>query len=77
MEKMIGYIFGSLHASESAIKKIGKTLRNQARINRRVTAFALVASIYAVLMELNFLDQEKRIEQLRKEIKELRHSEGE
>lgn len=77
MNEMVAYIFGSLRTSENAVKNIRKTLRHQARINRGVAAFALTMTVYVILMELNALEQNKKIEKLNTELEELKRSEGE
>lgn len=77
MSEMMNYIFGSMSRSETAIKNINKTLRNQARFNKKVAIFALVITAYAVLTELDRRELEREIKKLSNEIKELKSSEGE
>lgn len=77
MVEMISYIFGSLKASEKSIKNIKTTLRNQARINRTVAAFALVVAAYAISLEVHTYEQNKKIQNLDNEIKELKRMKGE
>ncbi len=76
MMEMISYIFGSLKASENSIKNIKTTLRNQARINRTVAAFALVVAAYAITLEVHTYEQNKKIQNLDNEIKELKRMKG-
>lgn len=76
MVEMISYIFGSLKASENSIKNIKTTLRNQARINRTVAAFALVVAAYAITLEVHTYEQNKKIQNLDNEIKELKRMKG-
>ena len=61
MHEMIRYIFSSLEATE-------RTIRNQAKFNRSIAMFAVIASAYAVL-------QTKKIQNLEKEIIELKKKE--
>jgi len=77
MVEMLSYIFGSLKASENSIKNIKTTLRNQARINRTVAAFALVVASYAIALEVHAYEQNKKIQNLDNEIKELKRMKGE
>lgn len=77
MVEMLSYIFGSLKASENSIKVIKTTLRNQARINRTVAAFALVVAAYAIALEVHTYEQNKKIQNLDNEIKELKRMKGE
>lgn len=76
MVEMLSYIFGSLKASENSIKNIKTTLRNQARINRTVAAFALVVAAYAITLEVHTYEQNKKIQNLDNEIKELKRMKG-
>jgi len=77
MVEMLSYIFGSLKKSENSIKTIKTTLRNQARINRTVAAFALVVAAYAIALEVHTYEQNKKIQNLDNEIKELKRMKGE
>lgn len=77
MLEMLSYIFGSLKTSENSIKVIKTTLRNQARINRTVAAFALVVAAYAIALEVHTYEQNKKIQNLDNEIKELKRMKGE
>ena len=70
MVEMLSYIFGSLKESGNSIKAIKTTLRNQARINRMVAAFALVVAAYVIALN-------KKIQNLDNEIKELKRMKGE
>ena len=77
MVEMLSYIFGSLKESKNSIKAIKTTLRNQARINRTVAAFALVVAAYAIALEVHTYEQNKKIQNLDNEIKELKRMKGE
>lgn len=72
MAEMLSYIFGSLQASEDAVKVIKKELKRQRRFNKAVTGFALVTAAYAITMELYILEQYKKIENLNKELKHVK-----
>lgn len=77
MAEMVNYIFGSLQASSDAVKSIRKTLRHQARFNRTLTAFAFTITTYAFMVEIHNYAQDKKIEELCKEIEELKCMKGE
>jgi cell division protein FtsL len=77
MVEMLNYIFGSLKESENSIKAIKTTLRKQARINRTVATFALVVAAYAIALEVHTYEQNKKIQNLDNEIKELKRMKGE
>ena len=77
MVEMLSYIFGSLKESENSIKTIKTTLRKQARINRTVVTFALVVAAYTIALEVHTYEQNKKIQNLDNEIKELKRMKGE
>lgn len=77
MYEMLGYIFGSLQLSETAIRGIHRTLKQQVRFNRNVGLWACVMTTYVVVTELDRGEQNKKIEKLSNEIRELKRSEGE
>lgn len=77
MVEMINYVFGSLQASTDAIKGIKKTLRNQMIFNKRLTAFAIVISVYTIAAEIKLYEQDKKLEELGKEIEGLKRMKGE
>jgi hypothetical protein len=54
-----------------------KILRNQARFNRTLTAFAFTITIYALMVEIHNYGQYKKIEELSNEIEELKRVKGE
>lgn len=65
MPEMFSYIFSSLNSSHKAIQCIGKALKQQSQINRSFVIFSL-ATTYTILV------QNKQIEKLSNEIKELK-----
>lgn len=77
MEKMIGYIFGSLQASEAAIGGIVKTLKQQNKINKIFALSMLVGAGYIYSCETQRKKYVERIESLTKDIEELKLMKGE
>ena len=77
MCEMLGYIFGNLRTSETAIKEIRRTLKYQSRFNRNVGIWVGAITAYVVITELDRREQNKKIKELRNEIEELKRSEGE
>ena len=71
------YIFGSLSNSETAIRSIRKSLNKQARYNRKLSTFALIMTVNLVLLELDRVEQKKRIEKLESTIEEMKRDKGE
>lgn len=73
----MNYIFGSLSNSETAIRSIRKSLNKQARYNRKLSTFALIMTVNLVLLELDRVEQKKRIEKLESTIEEMKRDKGE
>lgn len=77
MCEVMNYIFGSLSNSETAIRSIRKSLNKQARYNRNLSTLALIMTVNLVLLELDHVEQKKRIEKLESTIKEMKRDKGE
>lgn len=77
MCEVMNYIFGSLSNSETAIRSIRKSLNKQARYNRNLSTLALIMTVNLVLLELDRVEQKKRIEKLESTIEELTRDKGE
>ena len=77
MVEMVNYIFSSLQDSSDVVKSIRRALRNQARFNRTLTAFAFTITTYALMVEIHNYGQDKKIEELSNEIEELKRMKGE
>lgn len=77
MCEVMNYIFGSLSNSETAIRSIRKSLNKQARYNRKLTTLALIMTVNLVLLELDRVEQKKRIEKLESTIEEMKRDKGE
>ena len=77
MCEVMNYIFGSLSNSETAIRSIRKSLNKQARYNRNLSTLALIITVNLVLLELDRVEQKKRIEKLESTIEELKRDKGE
>lgn len=76
MDEMIRYIFGSLRCSESAIRAMAKTVRKQRAFNNSVAFFAVVVGVSMAIHEHEIRCLNGQIETLKKEIKELKQTEG-
>ena len=77
MCEVMNYIFGSLSNSETAIRSIRKSLNKQARYNRKLSTFALIMTVNLVLLELDRVEQKKRIVKLESTIEEMKLDKGE
>ena len=77
MCEVMNYIFGSLSNSEAAIRSIRKSLNKQARYNRKLSTLSLIMTVNLVLLELDCVEQKKRIEKLESTIEEMKRDKGE
>ncbi len=77
MCEVMNYIFGSLSNSETAIRSIRKSMNKQARYNRKLSTLALIMTVNLVLLELDRVEQKKRIEKLESTIEEMKRDKGE
>jgi hypothetical protein len=77
MNDIIGYIFGSLKSCEDSMEAIKQSLRNQIRINQRVSLFTAIAAVSIVALEIREIERDKKIRQLKKEVEELKQTKGE
>lgn len=77
MCEVMNYIFGSLRNSETAIRSIRKSLNKQDRYNRKLSTLALIMTVNLVLLELDRMEQKKRIEKLESTIEEMKRDKGE
>ena len=75
MNEMLNYIFGSMNASERAIKRINRTLQSQNSINARTTLCLFISTACILAMSAQIKEQSKEIEKLSDEVKELRKGE--
>lgn len=77
MCEVMNYIFGSLSNSEAEIRSIRKSMNKQARYNRKLSTLALIMTVNLVLLELDRVEQKKRIEKLESTIEEMKRDKGE
>lgn len=77
MENMLAYIFGNLKHSNDAIVEIKKCLKHQYKFNKSTVIFAGFSAMYMIMLNKSRIDQEKKIEELAKEIEELKQTKGE
>lgn len=69
MNEMLNYMFRSLKTTETALERVSKTLRKQ---NRRIRLLVLAGGAYVAWSEMNRREQEEKLDNLKREIKELR-----
>ena len=77
MCEVVNYILRNLSNSETAIRSIQKSLNKQEYYNRKLSTFALIMTVNLVLLELDRMDQKKRIEKLETTIEEMKRDKGE
>ena len=76
MSDMICYIFSSLNDTENTLRVISKSLRKQASFNRRVVFLGMAMTLRFIVQEMEIRDINRDLESLKKEIKELKKTEG-
>ena len=62
MEKMIGYIFGSLKNTDEAINEIAKILRRQNRLNKRFAIYSLATTAILYVSEKRHKEEKELFE---------------
>ena len=72
MNEMLNYVFNSMKTSERALAKLEKTLRKQARSNRRLKLIAITGVAYAIWAESVRREKQVQIERLSDEVEELK-----
>lgn len=76
MDEMIRYIFGSLRCSETTMRAITKTLCKQKSFNRTMSLFAVVTTAHIVIQNMEITALRDELRDLKKEVKELKNTEG-
>lgn len=76
MGDMIRYIFSSLNDTETTLRVISKSLRKQASFNRSVAFLGMAMSLQLIVQEMEIRSINRDLEDLKKEIKELKKTEG-
>lgn len=77
MCEVMNYIFGSLHRSEGAIRVMRKTLSKQVHYNRNLSIIAMITTVNMILLEMDRVEQKKRIKKLENTIEEMKRDKGE
>lgn len=72
MNEMLNYVFNSMKTSERTLAKLEKSLRKQARSNRRLKLIAITGVAYAIWAESVRREQQVQIEHLSDEVEELK-----
>ncbi len=76
MPDMIRYIFSSLNDTETTLRVISKSLRKQASFNRSVAFLGMTMALHLIVQEMEIRSINHDLEGLKKEIKELKKTEG-
>lgn len=76
MADMIRYIFSSLNDTETTLRVISKSLRKQASFNRSVAFLGMTMALHLIVQEMEIRSINHDLEGLKKEIKELKKTEG-
>ena len=76
MPDMIRYIFSSLNDTETTLRVISKSLRKQASFNHSVAFLGMTMALHLIVQEMEIRSINHDLEGLKKEIKELKKTEG-
>lgn len=76
MNDFVSYIFRNMDATDKHLVRIYKALVNQNKFNKAVTLFSVVTTLNLVAMRTDSKKMQQEIAALRKEIDELKESEG-
>lgn len=69
--EMLTYLIASAKNTDTALNEISKTLKKQARFNRRIGLLAVAGGVYVVWSEHQRQEQESKITELTRKVEEL------
>lgn len=72
MEEMIWSMFKDAQDYKLTTADIYRRLKRQRRVNRKLTILALTATVYSIMVAVNYKEVRKMIDELKDEVKELR-----
>lgn len=72
MDEMFGYVFGRLKATEGVLKNVGKAMKCQNAINRKLAIGIMLSGIGFIMVGAMMQDQSNKIKQLSEEIEKLK-----
>ena len=76
MNDLISYIFRNMDTTDKRLVHICKTLMHQNKFNKAVTLFSVVTALNLFAMRVDSKKMQQEIATLRKELDELKESEG-
>ena len=76
MNDLVSYIFRNMDATDKHLVNIYKALVHQNKFNKAVTLFSVVTALNLFAMRADSKKMQQEITALRKEIDELKESEG-
>ncbi len=76
MNDLVSYIFRNMDATDKHLVRIYKTLVHQNKFNKAMTLFSVVTTLNLLAMRADSKKMQQEIASLRKEIDELKESEG-
>lgn len=76
MNDLVSYIFRNMDATDKHLIYIYKALVHQHKFNKAVTLFSIVTTLNLLAMRADSKKMQQEITALRKEIDELKESEG-
>lgn len=76
MNDLVSYIFRNMDATDKHLVRIYKALVHQNKFNKAVALFSVVTTLNLLAMRADSKKMQQEIASLRKEIDELKESEG-
>lgn len=77
MSDILNYIFKNIDVTEKTLSALNLAMRKQTRFNKVLLMYAVLSSATFVKQAVISRAQYQRIEKLEKDIKEIKHPEGE
>jgi len=72
MDEMIAYIFGKMRVTENALNNVGKVMKTQNAINRKLAIGIMLSGIGFIMTAAIIQMQDDKIKQLSEEIEKLK-----
>lgn len=77
MNEMMGYVFGNLKVTETAIRGVRRRLREQKKFNRNVLLILATITAHVLINDAEIKKLHAKIERLENEVETLKTPKGE
>jgi hypothetical protein len=72
MDEMIAYIFGKMRVTENALNNVGKVMKTQNAINRKLAIGIMLSGVGLIITACIIQEQNNQIEDLIEEVNKLK-----